>query len=307
MVDPHRLEKAYQTALAALLAERHPDGYWVGELSTSALSTAVAVTRPGAGAESDRRPRLLHSADRRRSRLARGPSELRRRLGRHGQELQQHLHDHARTRRFPPHRRGGSFRRLSAPGRRLVDGAPRQDARRAGRGRPRPLRQGPHLLRADPDDQRPGWIGRMEGSAVAAVRAGLFPAVVVSLFADPGCQLRFTGPHRHRPGGASPPAAVEPDRAAGAENGDPQKSARAGDYPAEQRRLPRSGAVDGVRHAGLGEHRPGGPSGGKEGGRIPGAISAAGRQLADRHEPVHMGDDAFGQRAGGSGRPGQAG
>src|SRR5262245_6730241 len=38
-----RLESAYQTALAALLAERHPDGYWVGELSTSALSTATAV------------------------------------------------------------------------------------------------------------------------------------------------------------------------------------------------------------------------------------------------------------------------
>src|SRR5437660_748747 len=37
-----RLEAAYQTALAALLAERTPDGYWVGELSTSALSTAVA-------------------------------------------------------------------------------------------------------------------------------------------------------------------------------------------------------------------------------------------------------------------------
>lgn len=39
-----RLDAAYQTALAALLAERHPDGYWVGELSTSALSTATAVT-----------------------------------------------------------------------------------------------------------------------------------------------------------------------------------------------------------------------------------------------------------------------
>jgi squalene-hopene/tetraprenyl-beta-curcumene cyclase len=38
-----RLEAAYQKALAALLAERHPDGYWVGELSTSALSTATAV------------------------------------------------------------------------------------------------------------------------------------------------------------------------------------------------------------------------------------------------------------------------
>src|SRR4051794_12862668 len=42
--DPDRLERAYQTALAALLAGRHPDGYWVGELSTSALSTATAVS-----------------------------------------------------------------------------------------------------------------------------------------------------------------------------------------------------------------------------------------------------------------------
>src|SRR5437660_10455130 len=40
---PERLERAYQTALAALLAERHPDGYWVGELSTSALPTATAI------------------------------------------------------------------------------------------------------------------------------------------------------------------------------------------------------------------------------------------------------------------------
>ncbi|MBI1915846.1 MAG: squalene--hopene cyclase [Planctomycetes bacterium] len=41
---PDRLEAAYQTALAKLLAERTPDGYWVGELSTSALSTATAVS-----------------------------------------------------------------------------------------------------------------------------------------------------------------------------------------------------------------------------------------------------------------------
>jgi squalene-hopene/tetraprenyl-beta-curcumene cyclase len=41
---PERLEPAYQTALAALLAERTPEGHWVGELSTSALSTATAVS-----------------------------------------------------------------------------------------------------------------------------------------------------------------------------------------------------------------------------------------------------------------------
>ncbi len=38
-----RLESAYQTVLAALLAERAPEGHWVGELSTSALSTATTV------------------------------------------------------------------------------------------------------------------------------------------------------------------------------------------------------------------------------------------------------------------------
>jgi squalene-hopene/tetraprenyl-beta-curcumene cyclase len=39
-----RLESAYQTALSALLAERTADGHWVGELSTSALSTATAIS-----------------------------------------------------------------------------------------------------------------------------------------------------------------------------------------------------------------------------------------------------------------------
>jgi squalene-hopene/tetraprenyl-beta-curcumene cyclase len=44
MIDRGRLDRAYETARAALLAERTPGGYWVGELSTSALSTAVAVS-----------------------------------------------------------------------------------------------------------------------------------------------------------------------------------------------------------------------------------------------------------------------
>ena len=43
-VDVSRLESAYQAALAALLAERMPEGHWVGELSTSALSTATAIS-----------------------------------------------------------------------------------------------------------------------------------------------------------------------------------------------------------------------------------------------------------------------
>src|SRR5262245_31170233 len=43
-LDSGRLERAYQTALAALLATRHPEGHWLGELSASALSTATAVS-----------------------------------------------------------------------------------------------------------------------------------------------------------------------------------------------------------------------------------------------------------------------
>jgi squalene-hopene/tetraprenyl-beta-curcumene cyclase len=42
--DPARLERAYQKALAALLFERNVEGHWTGELSTSALSTATAVS-----------------------------------------------------------------------------------------------------------------------------------------------------------------------------------------------------------------------------------------------------------------------
>src|SRR5262245_13802932 len=41
---PRGLADAYQSALAALLAEQNADGYWTGELSASALSTATAVS-----------------------------------------------------------------------------------------------------------------------------------------------------------------------------------------------------------------------------------------------------------------------
>src|SRR5947209_13825825 len=55
-VDPERLRAAYRTARDALLAERTPDGHWVGELSSSALATAVAV---GALALTGERPDLI--------------------------------------------------------------------------------------------------------------------------------------------------------------------------------------------------------------------------------------------------------
>jgi squalene-hopene/tetraprenyl-beta-curcumene cyclase len=43
-VDPVRLRAALEKATAALLAERNERGFWEGELSSSALSTATAVT-----------------------------------------------------------------------------------------------------------------------------------------------------------------------------------------------------------------------------------------------------------------------
>ncbi|MDX1948499.1 MAG: prenyltransferase/squalene oxidase repeat-containing protein [Pirellulaceae bacterium] len=43
-IDLNRLRAAYERAKADLLAERVPGGWWVGELSSSALSTATAVS-----------------------------------------------------------------------------------------------------------------------------------------------------------------------------------------------------------------------------------------------------------------------
>ena len=43
-IDLQRLRAARDRAVEALLAERVPEGHWVGELSSSALSTATAIT-----------------------------------------------------------------------------------------------------------------------------------------------------------------------------------------------------------------------------------------------------------------------
>ena len=44
MVDPDRLSAAYSTARCDLLAESATAGHWIGELSSSALSTATAIS-----------------------------------------------------------------------------------------------------------------------------------------------------------------------------------------------------------------------------------------------------------------------
>jgi squalene-hopene/tetraprenyl-beta-curcumene cyclase len=43
-IDPQRLQRALERATTALLEARSPEGHWTGELSSSALSTATAVT-----------------------------------------------------------------------------------------------------------------------------------------------------------------------------------------------------------------------------------------------------------------------
>ena len=43
-IDPQRVQRALERATAALLEARAPEGHWTGELSSSALSTATAVT-----------------------------------------------------------------------------------------------------------------------------------------------------------------------------------------------------------------------------------------------------------------------
>ena len=44
MIDPARLQAAYEKARADLLAERTAAGHWEGQLSSSALSTATAIS-----------------------------------------------------------------------------------------------------------------------------------------------------------------------------------------------------------------------------------------------------------------------
>src|SRR5207247_1788907 len=126
----------------------------------------------------------------------------------------------------------------------------------------RPLRQGPHLLGADPDHVCARGAGVVEGSAAVAVRAGGLPAVMVPLPAAARRQLRPSGADRHRAGGSPPSPPAESLRAAGPLGRTATEPESAGAYPAEQRRLPRSDAADELRDDEPGEHRAGGSSGG---------------------------------------------
>ena len=156
---------------------RTDDGHWEGRLSTSALSTATAVIALATAARHDSGV-VAHADDsgvpslrsRPATRRARGgvagrARERRRRLGRHAEQPLEHLHHRARLGRAQ--RRAGDtrHRRRGAEGRGVADLRRRRRRRRLAAARARrALRQGPHLLGADPD-----------GAGAAARRAPALP------------------------------------------------------------------------------------------------------------------------------------
>ena len=99
-----------------------------------------------------RQPLRAPRAHRRRAEVARRAPERRRRLGRHDQELLEHLDHDALPRRVRADRGREGLPRDVEKVEDVPDGAGRAIARAAGRGDPPALRQGPHVLGADPDD-----------------------------------------------------------------------------------------------------------------------------------------------------------
>jgi len=279
-VDQSRLDAAYQTSLAALLAERTPDGYWIGELSTSALSTAVASSALA----------LVQKA------VAPGKYEAPIRGG--VAWLAAHQNDD-----------GGwgdtvkSFSNISttmlcraafhltgtaAEYHETLQGAEKHLSQRYGQT-PQEVaeavrrRYGKDRTFSVPILMTSALAGLVSWNEVPSlpVRVGLFSAGVVSLPAAAGRQLRAAGSHRHRTGGVSSSTAVGSVAARRAAVGAQQEFARPRSDSAVQRRFSRSGAADEFRRAGPGEYRASGSSRRDEMRRVSGAIGAAGRQLAD--------------------------
>ena len=127
-----------------------------GELSSSALSTATAVIALRAGSRA-----TLCGLDSRWTALAGRTSECRRRLGRHGEEQEQHQHDRALLGGLWRERADGGICEHLAGAEAWLDRSTRRWSGELAAGDCRPLRQRPHVLRADPDDAArwPGCIG----------------------------------------------------------------------------------------------------------------------------------------------------
>ena len=144
-VDLERVRLAYKTVRAELLAERSADGHWIGQMSSSPLATAAAVSALVVAHDGDTENALATECRRRiavgqravdsrrperaarRERPLAGPlPERRRRLGRlRPVAIQPRGHD-ARAGRVSTDRRPGQVRRSDGAGRRLCRRARRR-------------------------------------------------------------------------------------------------------------------------------------------------------------------------------------
>ena len=205
-VDVERVIAAHDTVRSELLGERTVGGHWVGELSSSPLATATAISAlviaHGNGA-SDAATSVAVSPDRvNLQRLLQGDlSEL----------IVESLHwlaerqnedggwsDTERGRSnlaatllvrvgLSPDLRAGQVRRFDGPRRRIRHGTGRR--RRAAEAiRPR---QKPH--RADPGERGAGRPGALAASARPALRVCLLSPALVLLSAVAGRELRDSG------------------------------------------------------------------------------------------------------------------
>ena len=245
--------------------------------------------------------------------MARRARERRRRLGRHAGQPLEHLDHRARLGRAQRRALDARARRRSAEGRSVAHLRRRRRRRRlAPAGARRALWLGPHLLGADPHgpgDRRAPAI--LAPRRAAAVRAGGGPASAVRVAAAAGGELRAAGAHRHRPGAAPDAADAQPGDLAGADRDPPPDAGHAARDPADDRRLPRSDAAHQLRRdepgrpRAIGRRRRGVPAaaaaaaprrqragGDPRGCGLPGRVRPRRRQLADRHQPGDVGDDA---------------
>ena len=197
----------------------------------------------------------------------------------------------------PAHRRRGAAGRSVA---RRTSPAASTAARCGGRST---ARYGTDRTFSVPILTRPGdrrAPGAMPGGTSRSCRSSWRrPRIAVRVAAAAGGELRAAGAHRHRPG-AAPARGRRATRSTRlARTATRRRTLRdAARDPADDRRLPRSDAAHQLRRdeprspPGQRDHR-----GRARGRRLPSPLRPRGRQLADRHQPGDVGDDAVDQRA----------
>ena len=189
MLDLARLRAAYEQAKGELLAERTPDGHWVGELSSSALSTATAVSALAVVRGRSRVQGRKSKVRRLTSTLDLGPSTLDDSRSPAASTISSRSKTPMAASATPTCRTPTSRRRMLVVAALHLAGVADEHAElaRAGQclhrrqrppGRPaRALRHRQDVRRADHDEPGAGGAGRLARDRSAAVRAGLRAAV----------------------------------------------------------------------------------------------------------------------------------